>query len=87
MSEVRLLHLHSSASVIMENNNGKQRLEKVYNKTVSGLKKSLNLFNPENYTSEKKEAVAAMNVLENDVTKFILNINAKALAAKDARFG
>ena len=87
MSKVRLLHLHSSASVIMENNNGKQRLEKVYNKTVSGLKKSLNLFNPENYTSEKKEAVAAMNVLENDVTKFILNINATALAAKDARFG
>ena len=103
----------------MENINEKQRLEKVYKKTVSGLKKSLNLFNPENYTSEilrgskdvwintikdallaadeasidlddlrsedeKKEAVAAMKVLETDVTKFIFNINVKALGAQDA---
>lgn len=108
-----------NTSVIMENTNEKQRLEKVYKKTVSGLRKSLNLFNPENYTSEilrgskdvwintikdallaadeasidlddlrsedeKKEAVAAMNVLETDVTKFIFNINVKALGAQDA---
>ena len=99
----------------MDDINQKQNLEKVYKKAASSLQRSLNLFNPENYTpeivrgnkdvwvkevkdallavdeasidledlrsnDEKREANAAMKNLENDVSKFIFDINAKALA-------
>ena len=98
----------------MDDINEKQRLEKVFKKTVFKVRNVLNLFNPENYTSEivktskdvwiketkdaflvaaeakfdledfhsedeKKEDAKTMKALENEVTKFIFDSNAKAL--------